>query len=503
MAKASSLKHVPLNSFADAEGIPFTLNSHTAAGYLSLKYPAWVIEGTSPIGVSQLSPREFLEDLYSEITREPANFRTKSATWHSQLAEALIKLSTDAELMPLIQDIPLIPLHDGSWTSSKGQSLFFSKSETSLEIPSGIEVLIVDSTADTDPNRRKLFTTLGVKAWEAHEICRLVLKVHESSDFDPQSLTVDQLISHAAFLYKASWQPPKAADLWFATVQDERCMGRKLYIPGSAETNSPAARIFAQLQKKFAVIHNDYLKAFPLDADWPIWLVNNLGLSKVPRLITPHVEPQPQPTQTLTINRSPKTNEGFFSEDLFDIPSDQALPNKNSTSNQGKTTVVGSLDVLQDFDFDSFLHQDDLAGTPGGATTPPQQLSRTTTFQTPQDDQMPLTLSEQQNKQETWAARRLKAQQHMAQPGRKPRSTSVEGNGGNHRLQDYQMQLMLLEQQNKKRLMIARLEQDQFGLPQAQQAQLSQQHQQVGCKLSCVVSAGLKFFVGGLSFVLF
>ena len=35
------------------------------------------------------------------------------------------------------------------------------------------------------------------------------------------------------------------------------------------------------------------------------------------------------------------------------------------------------------------------------------------------------------------------------------------GNGGNHALQDYQMQLMLLEQQNKKRLLMARQEQEQ------------------------------------------
>ena len=36
-------------------------------------------------------------------------------------------------------------------------------------------------------------------------------------------------------------------------------------------------------------------------------------------------------------------------------------------------------------------------------------------------------------------------------------------NGGNHALQDYQMQLMLLEQQNKKRLLMARQEQDNVG----------------------------------------
>lgn len=35
--------------------------------------------------------------------------------------------------------------------------------------------------------------------------------------------------------------------------------------------------------------------------------------------------------------------------------------------------------------------------------------------------------------------------------------------GGNHALQDYQMQLMLLEQQNKKRLLMARQEQDTIG----------------------------------------
>lgn len=41
-----------------------------------------------------------------------------------------------------------------------------------------------------------------------------------------------------------------------------------------------------------------------------------------------------------------------------------------------------------------------------------------------------------------------------------PMGHSVSQGGGNHALQDYQMQLMLLEQQNKKRLLMARQEQD-------------------------------------------
>lgn len=49
-------------------------------------------------------------------------------------------------------------------------------------------------------------------------------------------------------------------------------------------------------------------------------------------------------------------------------------------------------------------------------------------------------------------------QQRMA--GQQMQGAPGGGQSGNHALQDYQMQLMLLEQQNKKRLMMARQEQD-------------------------------------------
>ena len=419
MVKASSLKHVPIDLFADEEDIPFTLTSSTAASYLSLKYPAWTIEALSPIGLSQLSPREFLRDLNSAITEDPTTFRTKrSATWHSQLAETLVKLTTEAELMSMIQDICLIPLYDGNWTSARDQAIFFSKSGTCLEIPSGIEVLIVDSSVESDPNRRKLFASLGVKSWEAPEICRLILGVHESSKFDPKRLAVDQLIAHAAFLYNASWQPPKTADLWFATMQGERCLGRKLYIPGSIETDSPAARIFAQLQKKYAVIHDNYFKAFALDADWPIWLASNLGLSMVPHLITPHVDPKPLPTQTLNIH--------------------------------------GNTDILENFDFDEFLKSDatknfahPMTPTPGGGL---------------EDYQMQLMLLEQQNKK-----RQLLAGQEQDIPA----SMMTPTPGGTS--EDKQMQLMLLEQQNKESIIMA-LKEQQTSSPSLMSAMSSDIH---------------------------
>lgn len=53
----------------------------------------------------------------------------------------------------------------------------------------------------------------------------------------------------------------------------------------------------------------------------------------------------------------------------------------------------------------------------------------------------------------------------MMRPGPLPPGATVNGGGGEHALQDYQMQLMLLEQQNKKRLLMARQEQDGPGQP--------------------------------------
>jgi hypothetical protein len=87
-------------------------------------------------------------------------------------------------------------------------------------------------------------------------------------------------------------------------------------------------------------------------------------------------------------------------KDLSDsVASDQELPDRNSASNQGFLNDDGSLNVLQDFDFNSFLNDGfDFDSVLNDDNPPPHPLSRTTAFQTPQDEQMPLMLLEEQNK---------------------------------------------------------------------------------------------------------
>lgn len=453
MTKPSSSKYVPLDPFADGEGKPSTLNPQAAASYLPFKYPIWDIEGIAAIGVSHLSPQEFLKDLSLAVIHDPTTFRTRSATWHSQLAETLVRFGTNAELLSMIQDICLIPLRDGTWTSAKEHAIFFSKNETSLEIPSGIGLFVVNSIAESDPNRRKLFTNLGVKSWETPEICRLILKVHASSDFDPKSLPRDQLISHAMFLYKTSWQPPKTADLWFATMQNQRCLGRKLYIPGSIPANTPAGRIFTLLPKNFAVIHNDYLEASPLDAYWPLWLVNNLGLSMVPSSIAPHRDAEPQPIQTFKVPENkhvgvPATVHRALPDYQMQLMLlEQQNERRRLIARQEQQEILATDNqALPGYQMQSMVvkQQNEMRRL----MERQEQEVRATGNQALQDYHSQLMFLEQQNKK------------RLLMPRQEP-----ELETDNHALRDYQMQLMMFEQQKKKRLLMARQEQEHQEMP--------------------------------------
>jgi len=291
MVRPATLSYVPAEFCADGE--PFTLCNATEDQYLSSNYASWVIEAMVSVGVTELTPRQLLRDLATLITTDANSFHKRSLKWQTQLATTLLKFSTDAELMSLMRDLALIPLNDGTWIAARDNKIFFSRSDASLAIPDGIGILIVERNAESDSNRRKLFTSLGVKEWSAPGICRLILSLHASADFQPERLSMTQIISHATFLYQAKWQLPKGVDLWFVTTRSERFRGREIYVPGNSNVDSAAARVFAVLEKDFPVIHNYYLTVLPGDCEFVNWLVQNLGLSRIPRLVTPVVEPKP------------------------------------------------------------------------------------------------------------------------------------------------------------------------------------------------------------------
>lgn len=111
--------------------------------------------------------------------------------------------------------------------------------------------------------------------------------MHAQSNFDARTLMSEELLSHAMFLYKASWQPPDDAELWFATSTAEtRCKGSELYMPSHFKPNTAAGKVIKRLKAKFPFIHDIYLTALPRDTKWPNWLCRSFKISLIPRIAT-------------------------------------------------------------------------------------------------------------------------------------------------------------------------------------------------------------------------
>ncbi|KAI0849615.1 hypothetical protein F5Y00DRAFT_261400 [Daldinia vernicosa] len=259
MLRPSNLIYVSPSKYADEDKRPFTLHQHTISRYLSIKYPEWLIDSLLDLGVRSMSDEILLNDLASMVSNYPGQVRRRPPTWHSQLAKVLLPLAQVASHKETLATLAIIPLSDGTWTSADQQPVFFSED---LDLKSfGVlnEILIIDPVAAADDNRRGLFQKLGISEIDRPDMCFKIAKLHASTSFNPQRITRTNLISHATFLFQASWSPDFDVDLWFATSDGGVCRGSELYIRGDFEDGSPSARVFDKLRKEFPTAHKDYL----------------------------------------------------------------------------------------------------------------------------------------------------------------------------------------------------------------------------------------------------
>lgn len=298
LADPLSLSHVPLNYFAgidDKPGKPFTLCSHTASQYLSLHYPDWAREMLCALGIKKLSPEGFLKHLQLMISDEPAKFRGKPQSWHSQLAKCLHKLALEKGYKERILDLEIIPLRkerplqDASkWVSARGRKIFLGGSGD-LTIPNGVEVDIVHKKAEEDDNRRNMFKYLGVKACDAAEISHKIIEMHSEKGFPTRNLNVQQLLQHALFVLNSPWRPPQDqyVPFWFATAGkgEKLYLGTEVYIRMSFEKEPSTTRVMAELEKSCPFIHPNYHRDGPDDKKWLPFLCASFGLATLPRLV--------------------------------------------------------------------------------------------------------------------------------------------------------------------------------------------------------------------------
>lgn len=289
MARPTSLTYVP-ERFTDSSGNPFTSTPNNECRYLSKRYLHSDREYILPLGIKEMSVKDFLQDLEELINGHTALFQNQSLEWHTQLSEVLVTIvmdPKDSQYLPSISALQLIPLRDGRWISGRTGTVLFPGGSESCVIPEGIDLLVVHSDAVDSTNhhgRRMLFSLLGVKQFSAPQICLLIFETHQDPSFNPRSVSRKELVSQTVFLYTAQWSNTRGLDLWYASENDGRFRGAQIYM--DSDEPYAASRLLGNHRDRFHFLHSDYISAVRHEKErWLEWLRKTQKLSILPRLV--------------------------------------------------------------------------------------------------------------------------------------------------------------------------------------------------------------------------
>ncbi|EEU43645.1 uncharacterized protein NECHADRAFT_82646 [Fusarium vanettenii 77-13-4] len=276
MVAPATLSYVPLSRFTDDDGLPLTLSPSTKDLYLSCSYPALDYTLLSRLGTQTLDSNSFLQHLSSMISTRPQHFRQKPREWHEKLANVLIALYKAERHRDCIKGLEIIPLSNGEWVSADTGPIHFSEETQQLKIPETVPMRTVSRSIKESSSQMNLFRQLGVKPrMDSADVCLRIIKLHGDVSFKPGSLTHAQLEEHIAFMFRASFHPLEAIDLWFATTDNQRVKGSSLYSRGQCEPGSLKDRIRKHVEKGYPVLHSVYTRDFSSNASeketWSRW----------------------------------------------------------------------------------------------------------------------------------------------------------------------------------------------------------------------------------------
>lgn len=288
MVRPSALIFVSKEKFADSTGRPMTLaygNPNKASAYISPKYSDADMEYLKVLGVKEMSGEDFLRDLASFMDGHFLEFRERPMDWHSRLAEVLLPLALNPNLLPSIQKLKLVHLRDDRWVSvsEHENSILFPGEPDGCKVPSGIDCVVVHQRAASNPLINQLYSSIGVHYFSVSRLFSFILRMHRDPNFNPRDVSRDALISQAAFLYSAGGKVDRNARIWFVSEQNDRVPASQLYM--DSEEKYSASTFFVGQHSRFPFLHPGYLSAVPDDTeDWLQWLVDQLNVAIYPRI---------------------------------------------------------------------------------------------------------------------------------------------------------------------------------------------------------------------------
>lgn len=149
--------------------------------YLASEYLPKDLDLLINYGLRQMNEQEFLDRVYQDLNVHEFSIMKSPSTdedWHSRVARILIAAWRDHS--DAIKKLALIPLGGGEWTSSEAiytTPVYYSH-VNGYPIPPNPKLSLVDSRAEKNPHRQRLFDCLGVENARAPYVRRQIIDCH-------------------------------------------------------------------------------------------------------------------------------------------------------------------------------------------------------------------------------------------------------------------------------------------------------------------------------------
>jgi len=269
------------SEFLDVDNGPLSLHTKNSDSYIRGPYGP---DDLRPLGVRKLTAQEFLEHVGDILDGKARLSRGDDVSWHTQLARAINALKMNSNAKATLRSLPIIPLLGGGWGSAEDTPIYFpgrSDGQPKIEIPAGIQLKFVDPEALTSKERRNLFRDLDVKEFDSIAVFDQIRSLHCGTT---PSLTPDELLSHARFLYDLNTETI-LPDIYMATKDGKAARASTLYFPSVV---NGSADVLAQGRRgvKYSIIHPAYLSQLQGRAQsGERWMHERLKIQVFPRLV--------------------------------------------------------------------------------------------------------------------------------------------------------------------------------------------------------------------------
>ncbi|RSL92134.1 hypothetical protein CDV31_015293 [Fusarium ambrosium] len=136
----------------------------------------------------------------------------------------------------MIEKLPIIPLQDGRWLAATGKEKIFFPDTSGRRVPEGLEFNLVESSAASQSERRKLFETLRVESLSVRSVRERIFKRHKSYWENPGK-SIQFYAQQLKFLYSTHDRKTHHKDDYCKVVLiDDGCIQTKstssdIYLP--------------------------------------------------------------------------------------------------------------------------------------------------------------------------------------------------------------------------------------------------------------------------------